>query len=54
MSWVKHVGHVGDKQNAYRFLMRKLGGERSFGTLMHSWEDNIKINLQEIGWEGVD
>jgi hypothetical protein len=34
--------------------MRKLGVERSFGTLMHSWEDNIKINLQEIGWEGVD
>jgi len=34
--------------------MRKLGGERSFGTFMRSWEDNIKINLQEIRWEGVD
>jgi hypothetical protein len=25
MSWVKHVEHIGEKQNAYRFLMRKLG-----------------------------
>jgi len=45
---------MGEKENAYRFLMRKVGEERSFGTLVHSCEDNIKIDLQEIGWEGVD
>jgi len=54
MSWVKHVEHMGEKKNASFFLMRKLGGERSFGTVMHSWEDDIKINLQETGWEVVN
>jgi hypothetical protein len=40
--------------NAYSFLVRKLEGGREFGTLRHRWEGNIRINLQEVGREGVD
>jgi hypothetical protein len=29
-------------------------GKRSLGRTMRRWEDNIKMNLREIGWEGVD
>jgi hypothetical protein len=29
-------------------------GKRPIGRLSHRWEDNIKINLREIGWGGMD
>jgi hypothetical protein len=28
--------------------------ERALGITRRSWEDNIKTNLKEIGWEGMD
>jgi hypothetical protein len=28
-------------------------GKRPLGRLIHRWEDNIIIDLREIGWEGV-
>jgi hypothetical protein len=35
-------------------LIRKPEGKRPFGTPNHRWEDNIKVDLKEMGWEGVD
>jgi hypothetical protein len=35
-------------------LFRKSEGKRPLGRPRRRWEDNIKINLREIGWEGVD
>jgi hypothetical protein len=29
-------------------------GKRPFGTPRHRWEDNIRMDLQEVGCEGVD
>jgi hypothetical protein len=29
-------------------------GKRSLGKLRHIWEDIIKMNLREIGWDGMD
>jgi len=29
-------------------------GKRPLGRPRHRWEDNIKMDLQEVGWEGVD
>jgi hypothetical protein len=44
----------GEKRNAYRLLMGKPEGERTPGRQRHVWVDNIKMNLREIGWGGMD
>jgi hypothetical protein len=33
---------------------QKPEGKRSLGRLRRKWADNIKIDLREIGWDGVD
>jgi len=35
-------------------LVGKPEGKRSPGRPRHRWEDNIKVNLKEIWWEGID
>jgi hypothetical protein len=49
-----HVAHTGGTKGAYRVLVGKPNGKRSFGRLRCSWEDNIKMDLQEVGWGGMD
>jgi hypothetical protein len=41
-------------RNVYKILFRKPEGKRLLRRPRHSWEDNIRMNLKEIGWEGVD
>jgi hypothetical protein len=41
-------------RNAYNILVGKLEGKRSLGRYRRGWEDNIRIDLREIGWEVVD
>jgi hypothetical protein len=43
-----------EKRNAYRILMGKPEGNRPLGRPRHMWVDNIKIDLREIRWDGVD
>jgi hypothetical protein len=38
----------------YRILVRKLEGKESPGRPRRRWVDNIKMDLREIGWDGVD
>jgi hypothetical protein len=45
---------MGIKTNAYRMLMGKSEGKRALGRPRHRWEDNIKIDLREIGWDDMD
>jgi hypothetical protein len=45
---------MGEKRNAYRILLGKPEGMRSLGRSRRRWMDNIKIDLREIGWDGVD
>jgi hypothetical protein len=40
--------------NAYRDLVGKPEGKRPLGRPRRRWEDNIRIDLREIGWGGVD
>jgi hypothetical protein len=41
-------------RNVYRSLLGKPEGKRPFRRPRHRWEDNIRMDLKEIGWEGVD
>jgi hypothetical protein len=43
-----------EKRNAYRILVEKPAGKRPLGRPRRRWEDNIKIDLRETGWGGVD
>jgi hypothetical protein len=45
---------MGEKRNAYRTLVRKPEGRRPLGRPRRRWVDNIKIDLREIGWDGMD
>ena len=35
------------------FLVQTPEGKRPLGRPRHRWDDNIKIDLQEVGWEGA-
>jgi len=46
---------MGDSRGAYRVLEGKPEGKKPLGRPRHRWEDNIKMNLQEVGWRhGLD
>jgi hypothetical protein len=45
---------MGKQRNAYRVLMEKPEGRRPLGRPRHRWEDNIKMDLKDIRWEGLD
>jgi hypothetical protein len=45
---------MGEKRNAYALLVRKPEGKRQLGRPRRRWVDNIKMDLLEIGWGGVD
>jgi hypothetical protein len=44
----------GGKRNAYRILVRKPGRKRPLGRPRRRREDNIKMDIREIGWGGMD
>jgi hypothetical protein len=41
---------MGEKRGAYRALVGKPEGRRPVGRLRRRWEDNIKMDLREVGW----
>lgn len=49
-----HVAHMGAKRNACRVLVGSPEGKRPVRRARPVWEDNIKIDLKEIGWCGMD
>jgi hypothetical protein len=45
---------MGEMRNSYSILVGKLEGKRPLRRSRHRWEDNIRMDLKEIRWEGVD
>ena len=54
MKWAGHVARLGEVRGVYRVLVGKPGGKRPMGRPRHRWEDNIKMDLQEVGCGGRD
>jgi hypothetical protein len=47
-------GTYGVEERAYRALMGKPEGRRPLGRPRPRWEGNIKMDLREVGWGGMD
>jgi hypothetical protein len=45
---------MGEGRVEYRILVRRSEGRRPLGRPRRRWEDDIKMDLQEVGWEGTD
>jgi transposase InsO family protein len=54
MRWEGLVARMGEKRNAYRLLVGKPEGRRPIGRPRRMWVDNIRMDLGEVGWGGVD
>ena len=53
-SWAGHVTRMGQRRGVCRVLVRKPEGNRPLGRPRRRWEDNIKMDLQEVGCGGMD
>jgi hypothetical protein len=45
---------MGEGRGTYRILVGRPEGRRLFGRLRRRWDASIKMDLREVGWEGVD
>jgi len=45
---------MGERRGIYRVMMGKPEGKRPHARPRHRWVDNIKMDLQEMGWAGMD
>ena len=48
MRWAGHVAHIGEGRGVHRLLVGKPEGKRPLGRSRRRWEDNIKMDLQEV------
>jgi len=54
MRWAGHVARIGEETGVYRVLVGKPEGRRPLGRPRYRWEDDIKMDLQEVGCGGMD
>jgi hypothetical protein len=54
MRWAGHVTCMGEGKCVYKVLVGRPKGKRPLGRLRHKWEDNIKMDLREIGIDGAN
>ena len=54
MRWTEQVARMGERTVVYRVLVGKPEGKGPLGRPRHRWEDNIKMDLQEVGQGGMD
>jgi hypothetical protein len=54
MRWAGHVARMGEGKNAYRVLVGRPEGKRPLRRPRRRWNDNIKMDLGEIGIDGAN
>jgi len=54
MRWAEHVARMRGRRGVYRVLVRKPEGKRPLGRTRRRWEDNIKMDLQEMRCGSMD
>jgi hypothetical protein len=54
MSWAVHVAPMGEGGGVYRILIGRPEGKRPLGRPRRRWEDNIKLDLREIGIDAAN
>jgi len=54
MRWAGHVARMGEKRGVYSVLVRKSEVKRPLGRPRRRWEDNIKMEIQEVSCGGMD
>jgi len=52
MRWAGHVARMGEGRGVHMFLVGKPEGKRPLGGPRRRWEDNIKMDLREVGGDG--
>jgi len=52
MRWAGHVAHMGEGRGVHRVLVQKPEGKRPLGRPRRRWEDNIRMDLREVGGAG--
>jgi hypothetical protein len=52
--WAGHVVCMGEVRGSYNILVGRPEGRRPLGRPRHRWEDNIEMDLREIGFGDVD
>jgi hypothetical protein len=54
MRWAEHVARMGERRGVRRDMVGKPEGKRPRGRPRRRWEDNIRLDLQEVGCGCVD
>jgi hypothetical protein len=54
MRWAGHAARMGETRYACGILVGKPEGKRTLGRPRRRWVDNIKMDLREIGWDGMN
>jgi hypothetical protein len=54
LRWAGHAARMGEERGAYRILVGRPEGRRPLGRPRHRWEDNIKMDIREVGWGGMN
>jgi hypothetical protein len=54
MRWAGNVARIGEERSAYRVLAGRPESKRPPGRPKRRWEDNIKMDLREIGIDGAN
>jgi hypothetical protein len=54
MRWAGHVARVGEGRGVYRVLVGRPEGKRPLGRTRRRWQDNIKMDLREVGCRGMN
>ena len=54
MRWAGHVACMAERRGVYRVLVGKPEGMRPLGRPSCGWENDIKMDLQEVGCGGMD